>query len=355
MLYGFFFRKRKSKLIDLRHEKLHEIPVSEDIVLNDFYSIALSLNDKQTVNLSENMYIESIDRDENVDKKNNTVEVPEEILPDDIPIQCSEGIYSLAEALYDGIDAELKYKRTTMDGQSVIDTQYAYPDDHIYSFADQAYDDPTNDQSPKPNYDPGQQPLYDTVPTIQHEATREHSERKEPISQEEVGNANGLIEIFNNSCVKDDQKPNDIYVYDKLHEGEKRLKTEDVSLYDHARLLNTLSAEYDTTTKQNQKSNFTSDRVSSLYDIASNVETLRLDNNQSMSDATLTQIGTDIDIIYNLPYEDSGKSVQANVHAGFDKSSENVIVTDYKQSTRSLPAVNQEDSNNTTKLRTCSF
>jgi hypothetical protein len=76
--------------VDLKHEKLQEIPVSEDIVLNDCYSIALPLNDKQTVNLSKNMYMESMDRDENVDTKNNTVEVPKEILLDDMPIRSSE-------------------------------------------------------------------------------------------------------------------------------------------------------------------------------------------------------------------------------------------------------------------------
>jgi hypothetical protein len=63
-------------------------------------------------------------------------------------------------------------------------------------------------------------------------ATKKHSERHELVSQEEIGNSNGLIEIFSISGVKDDQKRNDIYVYDKLHEGEKRLKTEDSSLYD---------------------------------------------------------------------------------------------------------------------------
>jgi hypothetical protein len=85
---------RKSNLIDLKHEKLQEIPVSEDIVLNDCYSIALPLNDKQTVNLSKNMYMESMDRDENVDTKNNTVEVPKEILLDDMPIRSSTVSYN---------------------------------------------------------------------------------------------------------------------------------------------------------------------------------------------------------------------------------------------------------------------
>jgi LEA14-like dessication related protein len=73
------------------------------------------------------------------------------------------------------------------------------------------------------------------VSAMQYEATKKHSERHELVSQEEIGNSNGLIEIFSISGVKDDQKRNDIYVYDKLHEGEKRLKTEDSSLYDHAR------------------------------------------------------------------------------------------------------------------------
>lgn len=309
-----FCRKRKSKLNDLKHEKLHEIPVSEDIVLNDFYSIALPLNDKQTVNF---------------EKKNNTVKVPKEILSDDIPIRSGEGIYSLAEAMYDGTDAELnRYERPD------IDAQYTRPDDYIYSFAELVYDDPTNDQSPKPNCDPGKQPLYDTVPAIQHEATSKHSERQEPVSQEKIGNSNGLIEIFSNSCVKDDQKHNDIYVYDKLHEGEKRLKTDDSFLYDHARSLNTLSTEYDTATKQNQQSNFSSNRVPSLYDIASNAATLRLDNIQSVPDTTLNQDSIDTNKIYTLPYEDSGNAaVQTNVDTGFNQSSEYAIIIDYEQST----------------------
>jgi hypothetical protein len=78
-----------------------------------------------------------------------------------MPIRSSEGIYSLAEAMYDGTDAELnRYERTN------IDAQYARPDDYIYSFAELVYDDPINDQSPKPNGDPGKQPLYDTVSII---------------------------------------------------------------------------------------------------------------------------------------------------------------------------------------------
>jgi hypothetical protein len=142
---------------------------------------------------------------------------------------------------------------------------------------------------------------------MQYEATKKHSERHELVSQEEIGNSNGLIEIFSISGVKDDQKRNDIYVYDKLHEGEKRLKTEDSSLYDHARPLNTLSTEYDRTTKQNQQSNFSSDRVSSLYDIARNATTL--DSIQSVPDTILTQDSIDTNKTYTLPYEDSGNAV----------------------------------------------
>jgi len=43
-----------------------------------------------------------------------------------------------------------------------------------------------------------------TIPFLQHEATKKHSERHEPVSQEEIGNSNGLIEIFSISGVKDD-------------------------------------------------------------------------------------------------------------------------------------------------------
>jgi hypothetical protein len=284
--------------------------------------------------------MESMDRDANVDTKNNTVEVPKEILLDDMPIRSSEGIYSLAEAMYDGTDVELnRYERTN------IDAQYARPDDYIYSFAELVYDDPINDQSPKPNCDTGKQPLYDTVSAMQYEATKKHSERHEPVSQEEIGNSNGLIEIFSISGVKDDQKRNDIYVYDKLHEGEKRLKTEDSSLYDHARPLNTLSTEYDRTTKQNQQSNFSSDRVSSLYDIARNAATL--DSIQSVPDTILTQDSIDTNKTYTLPYEDSGNAVQTKADAGYDQSSEYAIITDSQHTTLSIPVGIQEDSYNT--------
>jgi hypothetical protein len=51
-----------------------------------------------------------------------------------MPIRSSEGIYSLAEAMYDGTDAELnRYERTS------IDAQYARPDDYIYSFAERRF------------------------------------------------------------------------------------------------------------------------------------------------------------------------------------------------------------------------
>jgi len=155
------------------------------------------------------------------------------------------------------------------------------------------------------------------------------------------------LEIFSISGVKDDQKRNDINVYDKLHEEEKRLKTEDSSLYDHARPLNTLSTEYDRTTKQNQQSNFSSDRVSSLYDIARNAATL--DSIQSVPDTILTQDSIDTNKTYTLPYEDSGNAVQTKADAGYDQSSEYAIITDSQHTTLSIPVGIQEDSYNTIK------